>query len=140
MEHHASGPDYLARAGKFTVEDMLRIQEDAARLQAEVNAQVMTALVNGLGRATRRVGLAIGRFLREQWVGVAAYRVHGELSRLSDHQLARLGIRRDEIASYVASVVAAGPAEQPVALKAIAGGRIAGDTAAEEQPVRRRAA
>lgn len=140
MERYASGPDFLARGDKYTFHDVLRVQEEAARLQAEVNAQVMTALVDGLGRAVRWTAAGVARYLRDQWVGVATYRVHNELSRFNDRQLAQLGITRDEIVSYVASLVATKPAEQPVALQAIAGGRIAGKTRKQDEPVRRRAA
>lgn len=139
MERALSGPDYLERAGTYTLDDILRVQEEAARLQAEVNAQVMGALVGGVGRAVRWAATGTVRFLRDQWVGVAAYRVHNELNRLSDRQLAQLGVSRDEITPYVAGLVA-GAAEQPVALRAIDGGRIAGEAKTQEVPVRRRAA
>jgi len=140
MERYASEPDFLARGDKYTFHDVLRVQEEAARLQAEVNAQVMTALVGGLVRAVRWTATGIAHVLREQWVSVAAYRLHNELRRFSDRQLAQLGITRDEIASYVASVAGAKPAGQPVALQAIDGGRIAGEIDQQDEPVRRRAA
>lgn len=139
MERYVSGPDYLAR--KYTLEDVLRVQEDAARLQNEVNAQVMTALVGGLGRAIRWTAKGTARVLRDHWVGMAAYRVSNELNRLSDRQLAQLGTSREAIASYVADVVAPEAAEKPAALWAIEGGRRAAKKAASpKQPVHRRAA
>lgn len=144
MERYDAAPDYLERAGNYTFRDVARVQEDAARLQAEVNAQVMGALVGGLGRAGRWLASGTARVLRNHWNGVAAGRLTGELARFSDSQLARLGIARSDIPSYVARLVdAPSTGDRPAldsASPALVGASVADEAAANEEPVRRRAA
>jgi len=144
MERHNALPNYLDRAATYTLLDVLRVQEEATRLQAEVNAQVMGKLVGGIGRAVGRLASGIAEVLRDHWAGVAAGRLTRELGRFSDSQLARLGISRDDIASYVAARVETPPmGDRPViesARLAIVGSDVGGEVAANEEPVRRRAA
>ncbi|MBE0530640.1 MAG: hypothetical protein IH626_07400 [Rhodospirillales bacterium] len=144
MERYNAAPDYLDRGGKYTLHDVLRVQEDAARLQAEVNAQVMGALVGGLGRAVRWLASGTTRVLRDHWAGLAVGRLTGELGRFSDSQLARLGIARGDIPSYVATLVDTPlMGDRPVldsASPAIVGSDVADEVAANEEPARRRAA
>ncbi len=144
MERYNAAPDYLERAATYTFRDVARVQEDAARLQAEVNAQVMGALVGGLGRAIRWLVSGTARVARDHWAGVAVGRLNNELGRFSDSQLSRLGIERGDIPSYVAALVDTPlMGDRPVldsASLAIVGSDIADETAANEEPVRRRAA
>ncbi len=143
MERYSDAPDYLERAGKYTFHDVARVQEDAARLQAEVNAQVMGALVGGIGRAVRWLASGTARILQAHWEGVATSRLINEFGRFSDAQLARLGITRAEIPSFVVTRVAALGGDQLTvdsARRAIVGSDIANEAAANEEPVRRRAA
>lgn len=144
MERYNAAPDYLDRAGNYTLADVLRVEREAARLQAEVNAQVMGKLVGGIGRAARRLASATAKVLRDHWAAVAAGRLTGELGRFSDSQLARLGIDRNGIASYVAARVETPlmgdrPAVDSVR-RAIVGSDVVGKAPANEEPVRRRAA
>ena len=143
MERTSIRPDYLERAGTYTLHDVLRVQEDAARLQAEVNAQVMGKVVGGIGRAVRGLASGAARVLRDHWAGVAAGRLTSELARLGDSRLARLGIARADIPSYVASLVETPlMGDRPVidsVRQAIVGGDLA-DAAANEESARRRAA
>jgi uncharacterized protein YjiS (DUF1127 family) len=144
MDRHNAAPDYLEKAGKYTLVDVLRVQEDAARLQAEVSAQVMGALIGGLGRAVRWGASAAVRALRNHWTGLAAGRLTGGLGRFSDAQLARLGIERAEIPSYVAmrldTPLLGGRPTIDSARLAIVGSDVADEAAANEEPAQRRAA
>lgn len=144
MERYNAAPDYLERAGKYTFLDVARVQEDAARLQTEVNAQVMGALVGNLARAARWLASGTARVVRDHWAGVAVGRLNSELGRFSDSQLARLGIARGDIPSYVARLVDTPLlGDRPVldsANVSIIGSDVADEAAANEEPVRRRAA
>lgn len=144
MERYTAASDYLERGDKYTFRDVARVQEDAARLQTEVNAQVMGALVGGLGRAVRWLASGTARVVRDHWTGVAVGRLNSELGRFSDSQLARLGIAREDIPSYVATLVDTPlKGDRPVidsAGPAILGSDVADEVAANEEPVRRRAA
>lgn len=144
MERYNAAPDYLERAGKYTFLDVARVQADAARLQTEVNAQVMGALVGGIGRAVRWLASGTARVVRDHWAGVAVGRLNSELGRFSDSQLARLGITRSDIPSYVATLVDTPPLGDRSVLDsagpAIVGSDVADEAAANEDPVRRRAA
>ena len=144
MQRYDAAPDYLERAGTYTFRDVARVQEDAARLQAEVNAQVMGALVGGIGRAARWLASGTARVLSDHWAGVAAGRLTSELGRFSDSQLARLGIAREDIPSYVATRVDTPlRGDRPVidSLRpSMLGSDVADEAAANEDPVRRRAA
>lgn len=144
MERNSIGPDYLDRAGKYTLLDVVRVQEEAARLQAEVNAEVMGKLVGGIGRAVRGMASGTARVLRDHWAGVAAGRLNNELARFSDSQLAKLGIVRADIPSYVAGLVETPlMGDRPVidsVRQTIVGSSLADEPAANEEPIRRRAA
>lgn len=144
MERYSTAPDYLERAGTYTFRDVARVREDAARLQAEVNAQVMGALVGRIGRAVRWLASGTARVVRDHWAGVAVGRLNSELGRFSDSQLARLGIARGDIPSYVATLVDTPlMGDRPIfdtASLAIVGSDVADEAAANEEPVRRRAA
>lgn len=144
MERYDSGSHYLERAGSYTLHDVLRVQEEAARLQAEVNAQAMTAVVGAIGRAAGWLLSGTAGYFRDQWASIAAYRLSNELGRFSDGKLARLGITRGEIEPYVAAQVGIPfGAARPIAASAVpgvVGGKAVDETAANEEPARRRAA
>ncbi|MDX9861583.1 MAG: hypothetical protein RBS99_11780 [Rhodospirillales bacterium] len=144
MERNRIGPDYLDRADRYTLVDVLRIEQEAARLQAEVSGAFVGKVVGGVGYALRNVASGVARGLRDHWAGLAAGRLNTELARFSDHQLARLGIDRSDIPSYVAGLVETPlmgdrPTIDSVG-RTIIGSGIADEPAANEESIRRRAA
>jgi len=143
MERYSNWPEHLSFAGKGTHLDMARIQDEASRLQAVVNAQVMKAVFGGLARASRWLVAATAQVLRALLAGVAACRLHNELSYFSDAQLAQLGIARGDIARYVFDIVDTASSSDRTTrgtrLNAVPGGRSTAEAQLQESP-RRRAA
>jgi uncharacterized protein YjiS (DUF1127 family) len=108
--------------------DIDRVRTEAERLRGEAMAEAFRRLGIALARAARVVALGTLTVLQSAMRAAAAARVQRELSNLSDCELARLGITRDDIPRFVMAALdgemAAGdPIRAATELRAIEGAR-----------------
>ncbi len=90
----------------YTLADVQQIQEEAARLQAEVVSQHLAWIGSNVWRAVKWVAGGVFNFLDGVVQGVSAMRLYEELSTLSDDELAKIGVNRGNITRYVFAALA----------------------------------
>jgi uncharacterized protein YjiS (DUF1127 family) len=90
-------------ASRPTLEDAYALQARARQLQAQAQAVRDGALflARGVARGVRRLALATASWFVAAGEALAAKRAYEELSRLSDHHLADMGLTRDDIPAVV---------------------------------------
>lgn len=75
------------------------LSAEARRLRAEAVRELASMIGRGIARAVRRLAGAAASSLLAIGEALAARRTYEELSRLSDHELADIGLRREDIAA-----------------------------------------
>ena len=90
----------------YTLADVVQVQEEAARLQAESVARHLSWAGSAAWRAVKWVVGGIFNFLDGVVQGVSAMRLYEELNTLSDDELAKIGVDRGNITRYVFAALA----------------------------------
>jgi uncharacterized protein YjiS (DUF1127 family) len=115
VEHHDRGgkllpgrwgsrPEDVAKhdaASRPTSKDGYTLQARARRLQAQAVRDGALFLARGVARGVRRLALATASWFVAAGEALAAKQAYEELSRLSDHHLADMGLTRDDIPAVV---------------------------------------
>ncbi len=122
----------------YTLDDVRRVQEEAARLQSEVVSRHLAWIGGGAWRAVKWMGRGLYHFAEASVNGVAALRVFEELNGLSDRELANRSLKREDIGRFVLAALD-GHAE-PQALYAIDGDLVGKTTKPQTEMPSRRAA
>ena len=106
----------------------------------QMQADSMRTFLKAVARGVTRVLLGTGRFIAAIWQGVAYARGCEQLQQLDDAALARMDLRREDIADHVFTMIYGpiGSASDPV-LETIPGGKAKAANIDAETPERRAA-
>lgn len=114
-------------AENFSIDEISRIRRTASRLQGEMVSRHFAIGGGALWRAAKWLGVGAYRFFGAVMAGVSARNAYDALSRLSDADLERIGLTRDEIPQRVSMVLDAalnhGGGAAPAELRTFEGGR-----------------
>ena len=122
----------------YTFDDVLRVREDAARMQSEAVSRHLAWIGGGAWRALKWFGRGLYGLAEAGVNGVTALRLFEELNGLSDRELADRGLTRDDISRYV--LAALDGHKVPQGLYAIDGDKAAESASPSTQMPSRRAA
>ena len=145
MTELANKPYFLdPEAEHYSIEMLDRIRRDAKRMQSESVARLVAVAGRALWRAVKWLGAGAYRFYGALVAGVSAKHAYEALNSLSDADLERIGLTRDEIPQRIASIMDealnAGFAGTSRELHAVEGGRKAKARKPKTELPRRRAA
>lgn len=103
-----------------TYQEARAIEREALRLRDEAVREFLRGAGRGALALARRLGRAVLRAAYALEEGIAMARTYEHLSRLSDRQLADIGLSRETIGKVLAERMAGagradGPAEEPAA-------------------------
>lgn len=82
-------------------DEIRRFQLEARRLQGQAVAELASLVGRGTVAAARWIASAVGSAVRAFGEAVAARRTYEVLSRLSDRELADIGLTRDQIPNVI---------------------------------------
>lgn len=143
MSDKTEWPDGLNGNQSYTLDDVLRVQKEAAQLQGELMAKHWNLLTRGVWRTVKAIALAPIWFFDALLRARIGLNTYDDLNGLDDQALAALGLVRGDINRYV--LAAMDSAGAPIAgvrqdrFYGIPGGRRPADLPRIETP-RRRAA
>ena len=145
MTEYTAKPTFLLDPTAEDYSDLMaRLHHDAARMRSEIIARHISTVAGALWRAVKWVGVGSYRVFVTMMAGVSAREAYLALSRLSDDDLARIGLTREEIPQRISTILdsalSGGGAVTASDLYAVEGGRKSRKTLPEaKQPTRRAA-
>ncbi len=145
MTELATKPFFLdPEAENFSIDTISRIQRDAARMQGEMVSRHVAIGGGALWRAVKWVAVGAYRGYGALLAGVSAKHAYEALNGLSDADLERIGLTREQIPQRIAAIIdealSAGRAAKPADLYTVEGGRKGKARKPKTELPRRRAA